>query len=90
MEPHRTHKRFIAAAALVVLALAAGMPHEFKYRVLVATALMINYARSSVAPPGTLTLEMAPRALDAAVGAAAPTAAVPVSIPSLLDWPTAH
>ena len=88
MEPNRTDKRRIAAAALVVMALAAAMLHVFKYRLFVAAALMINYAQSTFAPPGTLALELAPVAQDDAFGAAVPTAAVPLSIEKTLDWPS--
>jgi alcohol dehydrogenase (cytochrome c) len=88
MELNRTDKRLITAAALVVMALIAGMLLVFRYRLFVTAILMINYARSFVAPPGTLTLEMAPGVQDGALGATAPTAAVPQSIASSLDWPS--
>jgi alcohol dehydrogenase (cytochrome c) len=88
MKANSANKRRIAAAALVVLAMAAVTVHLFKYRLFVASALMVNYARSSFAPPGTLTLETAPAAQDVALGAAVPAAAVAVSDEASVDWPS--
>jgi len=88
MKPNRTDKRLIAAAALAAMALAAVLVDVFKYRLLLAATLMINYARSSVAPPGTLALEMAPVAQDGASGATPPTAAIADSVATSLDWPS--
>src|SRR3984957_4990161 len=80
MKSNRIDKRLIVAAALIVIASTAGMVHVFKYRLFLAAAMMINYARSSVAPPGSLTLEMGPVAQDGAFSAPMPTAPAPVSI----------
>jgi alcohol dehydrogenase (cytochrome c) len=87
MEPNRTDKRLVVAAALIAMVLAAGMVHVFKYRLFLGAAMMLNYARSSLAPPGTLTLEMAPVAQHGALDTPVPTAAVPGSIATSLDWP---
>ena len=86
MEPNRTDKRLVVAAALIAMVLAAGMVHVFKYRLFLGAAMMLNYARSSLAPPGTLTLEMAPVAQHGALDTPVPTAAVPGSIATSLDW----
>src|ERR1700728_892395 len=88
MQPNSTDKRLIAAAALVVMALTAGMLLAFHHPLFVAAALTFNYARSSMAPPGTLTLETAPVAQNGAFGAAGPTPAVTESTASSLDWPS--
>jgi alcohol dehydrogenase (cytochrome c) len=88
MKPNRTDKRLIAAAALAAMALAAVVLDVSKYRLLLAATLMINYVRSSVAPPGTLALEMAPVPQDGAFGATPPTAAVAESVATSLDWPS--
>src|ERR1700728_1755773 len=87
MEPNGTDKRLVVAAALIAMVLAAGMAHVFKYRLFLGAAMMLNYARSSLAPPGTLTLEMAPVAQHGALDTPVPTAAVPGSIATSLDWP---
>ena len=88
MKSNRIDKRLIVAAALIVIASAAGMVHVFKYRLFLAAAMMINYARSSVAPPGSLTLEMGPVAQDGAFSAPMPTAPAPGSIANSPDWPS--
>jgi alcohol dehydrogenase (cytochrome c) len=88
MKPHWSDKRLIAAAAIVGIAVAVQTLRVFKYPLFVAAALTINYARSFFAPPGTLTLEMAPVARDVAFAAAVPTAVVPISIETSLDWPS--
>jgi alcohol dehydrogenase (cytochrome c) len=64
MQTHRIDRRLIAAVALVVMAMAAATLHLFRYQVFVAAAVTINYARSFFAPPGTLTLEVAPGARE--------------------------
>jgi alcohol dehydrogenase (cytochrome c) len=81
-------RRLIAAAVLVVLVIAVETLRVFKYPLFVAADLTIKYARSFVAPPGTLTLEIASVSQDVASGAAVPTAATAESTPSSPDWPS--
>jgi len=88
MKPSTTDRRLIAAAALAVLVIAVETLRVFKYPLFVAAALMINYARSLVASPGTLMLEMAPGAPDVALLTTLPAAAIPESTASSPDWPS--
>jgi alcohol dehydrogenase (cytochrome c) len=88
MKPKATDRRLIAAALLGVLLIAVATVRVFKYPLFVAAALIINYARSLVAPPGTLTLETAPAAQEVAIRTAVPTAPIPESTASSPDWPS--
>ncbi|HEY1725168.1 MAG TPA: PQQ-binding-like beta-propeller repeat protein [Steroidobacteraceae bacterium] len=83
-----TGKRLVVVAVLIVLAVAAGLLHLFRYRLFMAAALMINYARSSVAPPGSLTLEAAPVTPDVGFEVPVATAEVPMPPDTALDWPS--
>jgi hypothetical protein len=49
--------RFVVTAVLVVAGVAAGTLYKFWDRVVEVAGLTINVARSSDAPPGTLTID---------------------------------
>jgi alcohol dehydrogenase (cytochrome c) len=88
MKLKTTDRLLITAAVLIVLGIAVETLRVFKYPLFVAADLTINYARSFVAPTGTLTLESAPVGQDVAYRTAVPTAAAPESTASSPDWPS--
>jgi alcohol dehydrogenase (cytochrome c) len=85
MEPNMTNKRLLVTAALVLVA--AGTLYAFWDQVVPVAGLMVNYFRSSDAPPGTLTIEMAPPAREVGPVAPVPSSAAPTPLATSLEWP---
>jgi hypothetical protein len=68
-----TNKRLIVSAVLVVTGVAVAALYAFWDQVAPVAGLVVNVARSSHAPPGTLTIEMAPSAQGAGPVASLPS-----------------
>ncbi|MGC2459446.1 MAG: PQQ-binding-like beta-propeller repeat protein [Steroidobacteraceae bacterium] len=83
-----TNKRLIVTAVLVVGVVAAGTLYAFRDRWIPGAGLIVNDVRSSDAPPGTLTIEVAPSAQEAAPIAAGPSSAAAVPLATSLDRPS--
>ncbi|MGO9993847.1 MAG: pyrroloquinoline quinone-dependent dehydrogenase [Steroidobacteraceae bacterium] len=83
-----TNKRLIVAIALVVIVVAAGTLYAFWDQVVPVAGLMINRFRSSDAPPGTLTIEIAPPVHELGPVAPGPSSAAPMPLATSLDWPS--
>ncbi len=83
-----TNKRLVVTAILVVGVVAAGTLYAFRDRWIPGAGLIVNDVRSSDAPPGTLTIEVAPSAQEAAPIAAGPSSAATVPLATSLDWPS--
>jgi alcohol dehydrogenase (cytochrome c) len=85
MEPNMTNKRLLVTAALVLVA--AGTLYAFWDQVVPVAGLKVNYFRSSDAPPGTLTTEMAPPAQEVGPVALVPSSAAPTPLATSLELP---
>jgi glucose dehydrogenase len=85
MEPNMTNKRLLVTAALVLVA--AGTLYALWDQVVPVAGPMVNYFRSSDAPPGTLTIEMAPPAQEVEPVAPVPSSAAPTPLATSLEWP---
>jgi alcohol dehydrogenase (cytochrome c) len=82
-----TNRRPVVVAVLIVLVIAAGASYLFWDQLLEVGGLTVNVARSSGAPPGTLTIETASGAQGVRPPAPGPSSATPLPAASL-DWPS--